>query len=140
VAKYVILQFDDDGEASIFVQSTVENGLLVNRMAEDINREYGVWHFSPIVRAVFQRPTKFCDCASTGTNLKARGFTRGKKYGWWVCSICKKPTSGWAQGHEWFKALGRNLLPKTPQAPEYRGDGNWGAPHGEARVGEASEA
>lgn len=127
MARYVVLAFDNDDEADAFVSVCNETG-IVGVFAHEMGRH--VRHFAPIVRAVFQKPTKFCDCMSTGKNTKARGFTRGKKYGWWVCSICKKPTIGWAEGHEWFRTLGRNLLPKTPEAPEYRGDGTWGAPHG----------
>jgi len=128
MARYVVLSFDDDTTADEFVAAVQENGILGH-----VSNESGFMkHFAPVVRAMFQRPTKFCDCASRGGNIKARGFTRGKKYGWWVCNACKKPTVGWAQGQEWFRFLGRNLLPVSPQAPEYRGDGTWGAPRGEA--------
>jgi len=119
VAKYVMLQFDSDEDADAFIKTTQENGIVGSFALGDSNWK----HFMPIVRAVFKKPTQFCDCK---VGAKGRGFTRGKRYGWWVCSVCKKPTVGWGRGEHWFLSLGRNLLPTTPQAPEYRGDGVFG--------------
>lgn len=111
MAKYVLLSFDDDKAADEFVQ----------RFTDDVQeratyQRIGIYAF---VRAVYKKPTKFCEC----TGVKNRGFTRGKKFGWWVCAQCGKPTSAWAAGAHWFLALGKNLLPVDNRAPEYRGDG-----------------
>lgn len=113
MAKYVLLAFDDDKEADKFIEQT--------QRAHGIYDDEGGGHMSYAcdVRGVYRKPTKFCDCKTT----KHRGFTRGKKYGWWVCSQCGKPTVGWGRGDHWFLALGKNLLPVDNRAPEYRGDG-----------------
>ena len=117
MARYVLVSFDDNEKADTFVTACQDTGILGVVSNEDASMR----HFAPEVRAVYQMPTKFCDC----TDGKNRKFTRGKKYGWWVHSLCGKPTRAWARGEHWFQALGRNLLAKTPQAPEYRGDGDF---------------
>lgn len=120
MAKYVLVAFEDNIQADRFVEACQETGIMVVVNAADAS----LTHFTPEARAVYQRPTKFCDC----TDGKNRKFTRGKKYGWWVHSGCGKPTKAWANGEHWFQALGRNLLARTPQVPEYRGDGDFSLP------------
>jgi hypothetical protein len=115
MAKYVLLQFDHDEEADEFCQ----------RFTEDVEerakyQRVGIYAY---VRGVFKKPTKFCECIG---DMKKRAFTRGRKYGWWVCTKCGKPTPAWARGDHWFLALGRNLLPVDDSASEYRGDGVYG--------------
>lgn len=115
MAKYVLLQFDNDGEADEFCQ----------RFTEDVEerakyQRVGIYAF---VRAVYKKPTKFCECKG---DMRKRAFTRGTKYGWWVCNKCGKPTHAWGRGDHWFLALGRNLLPVDDVASEYRGDGVFG--------------
>src|SRR2546423_1462288 len=115
MAKYVLVEFDDDAEADKLVEF-IGDGIVI-----PAPQEGGAWQYlKPRIRAVFKKPTKFCDC-SMGKNAKS--FTRGKKYGWWVHAACGKPTRGWGRGDHWFLSLGRNLLPITNEAPEYRGDG-----------------
>lgn len=58
------------------------------------------------VCGVWKRPTKFCDC-SRG----AKAYTRGKKYGWWTCAQCHKPSEFAQSATKWELALGTNLLP-----------------------------
>jgi hypothetical protein len=117
MANYVLLQFDNEDEASAFMEAAREDNVFVSNKPGSLAR-------LPIdLRGLFKKPTKFCDCANTGGNLKKRGFTRGKKFGWWVCDRCHKPTKSWGRGDHWFLALGRNLLPIDAWAPEYRGDG-----------------
>lgn len=113
-----MLAFDRDEDADKFVETVMETGVVGATAYED-----GTWkHFAPLVRAIFKKPTKFCDCK---VDKRGRGFTRGKKYGWWVHS-CGKPTAAWGRGEHWYRSLGRNLLPVSAFAPEYRGDGNYG--------------
>lgn len=103
MAKYVLLAFDSDTEANEFVEAVQDR----------TSRE----EFT--VRGVWKKPTKFCEC--TSGNIKQRGWTRGKKFGWWVCDRCHKPSKAWAQGDVWYNSLGTNLLPVSHEAPEYRG-------------------
>lgn len=81
MARYVLLEFDDNEEASRFVEQHLvpfaSNG--------------------PIVRGVYAKPTQFCTCKSSP------GQTRGSRLGWWVCTNCKKPRVRMTQ-------MPRNLL------------------------------
>lgn len=110
MARYVLVAFDDNEDAEQF---------LLNFEASSEN--YG---YKGTIRSVYAKPTIYCDCSVQGKRGEG-GFTRGKKYGWWVHSSCGKPTKAWADGHDWFVHLGVNLIPKSAEAPEYRGDGNW---------------
>lgn len=111
MSKYVLLAFDSDTDADAYVEFV--------RNARAVQASWGTGTKPADVRGVYKKPTKFCSCHG----IKKRGFTRGRKYGWWVCDQCKKPTVGWGRGDHWFLALGRNLLPIDESAPEYRGDG-----------------
>jgi hypothetical protein len=60
---------------------------------------------------VFQVPTKFCDPTDGHRGRKTQaGWTRGKKYGWWVCGSCKKPTEAWGKSLNAILSSARNLL------------------------------
>lgn len=122
MAKYVLLAFDNDDEADKFVEETQAQRAVWITSTDVPDRDTdcnGMLELACDVRGVYRKPTKFCSC----TSLKHRGFSRGKKYGWWVCAQCGKPTIGWGRGDHWFLALGKNLLPVSNIAPEYRGDG-----------------
>jgi hypothetical protein len=111
MARYVLLAFDDEAEAEKFLNSTK---LYVADEKTNVSEVFGV------VRGVWKKPTKFCECSGKGKS----GFTRGRKYGWWVCNNCRRPTESWAKGDHWASALGTNLLPISPDAPEWRGPGH----------------
>jgi hypothetical protein len=113
MARYVLLSFDNDKEADDFVQATQERKTVAVASATEVVANL----YEATVRAVFKKPTIFCQC----TAIKHRGWTRGKKFGWWVCSQCHKPSRGWAHGDMWYAALGTNLLPISEEAPENRG-------------------
>lgn len=118
MSKYVLLQFDDDADADAVIKYA-DQGLI-------LSADGGLQHHTPLVRGVWRKPTKFCECRG---DKKNRGFRRGQKYGWWVHSKCGKPSQGWGRGDHWFLALGKNLLPKSTTAPEYRGDGQFALAH-----------
>lgn len=114
MATYVLLVFDDDEDAKEFViDKRYDCRFQTHTNYEGrINR----------VRAVYKKPVKFCACDNNRD-----GFTRGKKYGWWVCARCGYPMQAWAEGECWFTALGTNLLPKelTGERPQPSG---WDSP------------
>lgn len=125
MAKYVLLTFDEDDAADQFVEAAQKHDL--RRLVGDYIEE-AEW-VDCTVRAVYKKPTKFC----TGTDKPEcrghkKGFTRGTKYGWWVCAACGKPTQAWGDGEHWYATHGKNLLPKTVEAPEYRGGGDYSIP------------
>jgi hypothetical protein len=64
------------------------------------------------LRAVWRKPTLFCDSGDGHRGKKtAAGWTRGPKWGWWVCGACGKPTKGWAGMWKFDSVMGLNLLP-----------------------------
>lgn len=120
MAVYVLLTFDKDDDAKLFVNQLIEQrGVMdyTNAYCED-------YQMIPAnLRGVWKKPTLFCTREKPGCSERSRGYTRGKKYGWWVCVGCGKPSWRWAQGNAWFTALGTNLLPQSQIAPEYRPPG-----------------
>jgi hypothetical protein len=118
MAKYVLLAFDNDEDADQFIAFTNQYKVTL------IGPQYDATELPTALRAVYKKPTKFCEGAGCTQSGKGRpGFTRGTKYGWWVCANCKKPARPWAEGSMWYTALGLNLLPVSEEAPEYRGPG-----------------
>ena len=113
MAKYVMLEFASDADADVFVAEVQASEGTADIRHQDNSSS----RMSFLVRGLWKKPTIFCGC----TAVKRRGWTRGKKYGWWVCSQCHKPAHQWADGDAWYTALGTNLLPITSGAPEYRG-------------------
>lgn len=90
--RYVVLEVEDDKWAEEIVGELNEEGQKVV--------------------GVFAVPTKFCDDEPPGHRGKKTqaGWTRGKKYGWWVCGACKKPTKAWGRNLNAVLSSARNLL------------------------------
>lgn len=106
MAVYVVLAFEDDTDAKIEVKELLAATDAVCS-----------------VRAVYKKPTKFCECKGND-----KGWTRGTRFGWFVCARCGLPSRAWAKGDCWFTALGTNLLPVEVIAnPEWRMP-NWRSP------------
>jgi hypothetical protein len=118
MAVYVLLTFDNDGEAKKFVENVLRDGEVGSKQGDLISSDLEWAETS--VRGVWKKPTIFCTCVSSDRKV---GFTRGRKYGWWVHAGCGKPSKLWAQGNAWCTALGVNLLPQSEIAPEYRPPG-----------------
>lgn len=136
MAKYVLLTFENDADADNFVEQFQGGKVLIPTPHPKLEGQYSVVSNGALtgrgdidgkphdnyVRGVYKQPTQFHDSLKCAAG-KQVGFTRGTKYGWMVCTKCGKPTSGWAKGDCWYTALGRNLLPVSEIAPEYRGIG-----------------
>jgi hypothetical protein len=116
MAVYVVLSFEDDEEAKEFVTDVLRSGGP---------SKAGVDIWLAKVRGVFKKPTKFCDPSDGHRAGKKteQAFTRGRRYGWWVCALCGKPTKAWSLGNKWYGPLGSNLLPTSLVAPERRPQG-----------------
>jgi hypothetical protein len=129
MARYVLLAFDSNAEADAFIaavdRNTRERGQIFYTVPVAGQDEMKI-HTLPDtvdVRGLYMRPTQFCDCEASVMSAKDSAFTRGKKFGMWVHNKCGKPTKAWATGDHWFGAIGRNLLPVSATAPEWRGEG-----------------
>jgi len=80
MARYVVLEFDNDDEADGFLSAfgiTVSIGEVVSK--DDSCRAIGV----------YQKPTQFCECVTRDDKS-----VRGAKHGWWLCAKCAKPKRG----------------------------------------------
>ena len=52
--------------------------------------EFAERHEAEGLVGIFKVPTLFCEGGHTAKRVT--GYTRGKRYGWYVCSVCKKPS------------------------------------------------
>lgn len=82
MARYVVLSFEDNTKAETFISDK----LVLGPDLQDLFA--GTLLGEAKVEAIFAKPTKFCECTK-----KRKGWFRGKKYGWWVCSNCGLPTA-----------------------------------------------
>jgi hypothetical protein len=90
VARYVLLEFDDNDGAEGFVAAAAQRGGIFFGAAGTEPMTYGYAdHTKMRVRAVFAKPTSFCDCPNPGDRS-----AKGKKLGWWVHAGCGKPKRG----------------------------------------------
>lgn len=103
MARLVVLEFPDNEDAEAFVYG-IDAGAI------------GPGPAGVQVAAVYARPTKFCTC-TTGFGMKqkqgkmAGGFTRTRKYGWWVHAVCGKPTQMWTENFQMNLINAKDLLP-----------------------------
>lgn len=132
MARYVLVAFDKDSDADEFVAAVERPGGFFFLGRDGHFRTTNIpddpTQGQTFVRGMWQKPTKFCECQPSGKKQE-RGYTRSKKYAWWVHADCGKPTALWARGEHFFYSLGKNLLPVSANAPEWRGEGvhghNW---------------
>lgn len=98
MARYVVIEFDENEDAEEFVKATNE----LNAHARDERLS-----FRRRVVGVFVKPGKTCTCwdgkwINSGDKNRDAGIARGEKFGWWVCTRCKKPRPG---GHQLVNQL-----------------------------------
>ena len=62
------------------------------------------------------RPDNFCRC---GRKPQLSNMVKGARYGWWVCTECKRPSSAWRAGFitRFEQAFGRNLKGDDADVP-----------------------
>lgn len=128
MARLVVLRFEDDEQATEFVE--------VNRVIIPHKSHYA----NATVEGMFQTPTKFCDCPYRGD-----GWRRSEKHGWWLHFGCGRPSIGWSEniraviseGHDLLERVSkknteerRNATPYfVPESGDVRGpkNGNYGS-------------
>lgn len=109
MARLVVLSFDDNEDAEDFIKDVQFQDGTVFTYPEGSNDAES---YSTEVVGLFAKPTVFCDPGDGHKGKKTQaGWTRGKKYGWWVCGACKKPSVLWGKKFECVIGNGRNLLP-----------------------------
>lgn len=80
MARFVILEFDDNDAAESFVRHMEDNFNIASTSVALAHAD---------VRWVLAKPTKFCECNPEPKRAKS------SRYGWWVCTVCKKPGATW---------------------------------------------
>ena len=125
MARLVVLEFDDDGEADTLVEDwnrarqeaprqedgTLRIVLLTPQQENDVQCK---------IIGMYKRPTLFCDPSDGHRCRKTNsGWTKGKKWGWWVCGSCHKPSKLWGNNVSAIIGSARNLLleESQPQPP-----------------------
>lgn len=94
MARYVVVEFNDNQDAERFIQTLNENNA-----DERKNRR----PFSRRVVGVFIKPGKTCGCTDAhrsnygDKNFGFANIARGEKFGWWVCTRCNRPRKA---GHQ----------------------------------------
>ena len=100
--RYVVVEFDDDASAQ----------RLVDQISARTARGDGMR-----IAGLYARPTKWCTCPFHLLGVK-REVVRGKKYGWWMCTTCKRVRPGTHQLE--------NIHPRMPWP--FTHDDAWQAP------------
>jgi hypothetical protein len=114
MAMYVLVAFDDDQHAKNWIK--VQETYAARRKAltdEEAPADTGNYE----VVAMYKKPTMFCNVMD-GNHPSTRrviGFTKGTKWGWWVCARCSKPREMYVEGIVANSGFGYNLLPKNNQ-------------------------
>lgn len=77
---FVLLSFNDDEVAKEFVRDQLA--------IEELDGGEG----GHKVEGIYKKPTLFCNIMDPiHGSRRITGFTKGQKWGWWVCAVCKKP-------------------------------------------------
>jgi hypothetical protein len=119
----VLIEFADDAKAKAFVEKVNGGYHAIEDDGPDVENGVRPPRF---VVGIWKIPTKFCTCASEGVRMKIQGYTRGKKFGWWVHNICGKPSQFWVKARDvglLWDGLGKNLLPGAPKVESPNGSG-----------------
>ncbi len=83
-SRYLLVEFDDEQSAT-----NLRAKLDAATMAGSRYRVVGL----------FAKPTAYCQCDTNGDTASRTNpgvLRRGRKFGWWVCVNCKRPTSALA--------------------------------------------
>lgn len=105
MARYVLIEFDDNNDAETFVKAVEEvQGILVTTQHPKIPDQYGVVKPSHDyrIRGLYAKPTRFCECSDVLFNERRKGA----KLGWYVHPTCGRPVRG---SWQWPRNL---LLPQ----------------------------
>lgn len=111
MARYVMVAFKSNAEAERFIEAIQEGSFIFPQTKVDDNIVYGTVSDEVYVRAVYAKPTQFCECRPEPNYAKE--FVRGVKWGWLVHTKCGKP-----KRNQWQSP--RNLLDPVDLATRER--------------------
>jgi hypothetical protein len=105
----ILVEIEKEEDAKEFARTILNVGAYLSPGGELENG----WTIGARLRGAWRLPSKFCNPGDGHRRSgKIQGWSRGKKYGWWVCTDCGKPTEKWGTGGNWDYALGSNLIPQ----------------------------
>lgn len=87
MARYVLLEFDDNEAAEVFVQTIQEQNKQPTKLDYELLAKL-VPALTARVRGFFFMPTQFCECPPSDKSVK------GAKWGLWIHRDCGKPKKG----------------------------------------------
>ena len=117
MARYVVLEFEDNTEADAFVEA-FKNRLVYHAVPETTLEDRANYRMVTNEKAAsvvgyFMRPMIPCTCPPSAKGRQI-GYSRGTKYGLWVHASCGKPNRLQLEAWGRFLGLGRNLLSDDP--------------------------
>ena len=83
-ARYLIIEFDDEASANA-LRARIDNATRNGKKFR--------------VVGLFAKATNYCKCdpkTQVTTKTHTAPLKRGKKFGWWVCLVCRRPVSAMA--------------------------------------------
>lgn len=83
-ARYLIIEFDDEASANA-LRARIDNATRSGKKFR--------------VVGMFAKATKYCRCdprTQVTTKTHQSPLKRGRKFGWWVCTVCRRPVSAMA--------------------------------------------
>ncbi len=93
MTSYILIEVEDEEQVQAFLEhtkaekETVRTGgharLEINDQASSSQVDYEIV-------GIYRKPTQFCTCVKDGLRKANEKFTKGQKYGWMVCRLCKK--------------------------------------------------
>lgn len=100
MARAVIVRFANNAEAERFVRTIANDGYVyANPATGPVQYAEEMTPAECSIAAVVAVPTKACTCNVIDTGTRRRraskrdsGWVRSKRYGWWICSRCNKPS------------------------------------------------
>lgn len=122
MARYVVLSFDEDKLANTFVDDW-EDALegMKERGEEGWPRVLTPVQENAIpaeIIAMTIKPTMFCDSGDGHRGKKTdSGWTKGKKWGLWICGKCMKPSRRWGSSYKAVIGSAKNLLDENEINP-----------------------
>lgn len=109
MARLVVVRFTDNEEAERFAEENRDTVWIIDGLDPDNPKKKQGWAKVRVL-GLFAWPTSYCICSGTfrGKN-RIKGWSRGKKYGWWV-HRCGRPSKLWGSSIHAVIADGINLL------------------------------
>lgn len=106
MAMFVLLRFEDDNQALTLIEDMQEykDSAILTPTQENNVMATAV--------ALFKAPTMFHEPFEThgGNSKTSQSFTKGQKWGWWVCTTCKKPSRLYWEQIVKECSFGRNIM------------------------------